>query len=49
MTEHGQDPNKLRFSNVNFLNLKNEVETLDKPDIVDMSTVTKSKKNKLES
>jgi predicted metal-dependent hydrolase len=47
ITETGGDPRLLRFRNVNIKNLKNEVETLDKPDIVDLSTAPQNLKDKL--
>lgn len=47
MVEKGEDPTQLRFRNVNIKNTKNEVETLDKPDIVDLSTAPKNLKEKL--
>lgn len=47
MVEKGEDPRLLRFRNVNIKNIKNEVETLDKPDIVDLSTAPQNLKEKL--
>lgn len=47
MTSNGVDLNKLRFRNVNIINLKNEVETLNKPDIVDIATANLTQKNNL--
>jgi len=46
MISNGVDPNTLRFRNVNIINLKNEVETLDKPE-VNIATATPTQKEKL--
>lgn len=47
MKSKGEDPTSLRFRNVNILNTQNEVETLDKPDIMDVSTANQKQKEDL--
>lgn len=46
MISNGTDPNTLRFRNINIINLKNEVETLDKPEF-DVTTANATQKDKL--
>lgn len=45
----GEDPNKLRFRNVNILNLKGEVENLEKPEQLNPLSITNSEKASLTS
>mmetsp|Transcript_36066 Transcript_36066/g.30360 ORF Transcript_36066/g.30360 Transcript_36066/m.30360 type:complete len:200 (-) Transcript_36066:556-1155(-) len=47
MKSMGEDPTKLRFRNVNILGIKNQVESLEKPSIRDISTAQSSDKEKL--
>jgi len=49
MKGRGEDPTNLRFRNVNILNLKGEVESIEKPEPKHPSSPTNSEKVNLTS